>query len=161
MEYPEHREPRDVITSDTENATVIRPREAPRELRAKFRRLREFNRGTYNGPKREDKEVVYRQDNLHRYDSIASKVLINRFQKERGRELFDSIDVKDVGIGVDPIIFGVCVVVANEDVQSGARFYPNPHTPDDEEFENMAESLGLSSEKQISAIEKVRNRVTL
>jgi hypothetical protein len=158
MEYPE---PRDVITSDTENATVIRPREAPQHLRAKFRRLREFNRGTYNGPKREDKEVVYRQDNLHRYDSIASKVLINRFQKERGRELFDSIDVKDVGIGVDPIIFGVCVVVANEDVQSGARFYPNPHTPDDEEFENMAESLGLSSEKQISAIEKVRNRVTL
>ena len=161
MDYSEQREPRDVITSDTENATVIRPREAPKHLRAKFRRLREFNRGTYNGPKREDKEVVFRQDNLHRYDSISSKVLLTRFQKERGRRLFDRLDVKDIGIGVDSIIFGVCVVVANDEVHSGARFYPNPHTPDDEEFEEMAESLGLSSGEQISAIEKVRNRVNL
>jgi hypothetical protein len=159
MEHTEQREPRDVITSDTENATVIRPREASKDLRAKFRRFREYNRGTYNGPKRENTELIRRQDDLHRYDSIASKVLLTRYQKERGRKIFDGLDFHDFGGGIDQIIFGVCVFVANQEVDSGARFYPNPHTPDDEDFENMAESLGLTSKQQISAIEKVRNQV--
>lgn len=161
MEHSEEREPPDVITSDTENATKIQPKEAPPGKREKFRRFRAYNTDMWNGPKRENKEAVRRQDNLHRYDSIASSLNLNSYQKKRGRKILDTIQITKKSIGVDVVIFAVCVIVANSDVEDGSRYYPHPEAKGDKDFERVAESLGFDRGDQISAIEKVRSRVNL
>lgn len=158
MEYSEEREPPDVLTSDTDNATKVQPKDAPPHKKAKFRRFRAYNRGTWNGPKRENKEVIRRQDDLHRYDSVASTLLLNKYQKNRGRKIFDDLDFHHFGQKIDHIIFGVCVIVANADVENGSRFYPNPDAADDENFSDFADSVGMTRGEQVSSIEKVRSR---
>lgn len=161
MEHSEEREPPDVITSDTENATKVQPEEAPSNKRAKFKRFRAYNRGTWNGPKRENKDVIHRQDDLHRFDSMASSLNLNEYQKNRGRKLLDSVDITTRKIGVDVIIFGICVIVANADVRDGIRYYPHPEAVGDEDFERVANSLDFDRHDQISAIEKVRSKSKL
>lgn len=156
MEHPEERQPPEVITSDTDNATKIQPKEAPQSKRAKFRRFRAYNTGTWNGPKRENKDVIYHQDNLHRYDSISSSVNLSDYQRKRGRSMMDEIDFRELGCAVDGFIFAICVLVANDDVPDGSRYYPHPEANDDEEFRKLADSLDLSRGKQISLIEKLR-----
>jgi hypothetical protein len=161
MEHSEEREPPDVITSDTENATKVQPNEAPSSKQEKFRRFRAYNRGTWNGPKRENKDVIHRQDDLHRFDSMASSLNLNEYQKNRGRNLLDSVDITTKKIGVDIIIFAICAIVANADVGDGSRYYPHPEANGDEDFERVAESLGFGRHDQISAIEKVRSKSKL
>jgi len=73
--------------------------------------------------------------------------------------LFDVADVTKKKIGVDVVIFAVCAIVANEDVSSGSRYYPHPEAKGDEDFEEVAETLGFDRHEQISAIEKVRREV--
>jgi hypothetical protein len=159
MEYTEEKEPPDVLTSDTDNATKIEPKDAPPHKKFKFRRFRAYNTGTWNGPKRQNKEVVRRQDNLHRYDSIASSLLINDFQKSKGRKMLDSLDIMRFGVDVDTIIFAICVIVANDDVHDGSRYYPHPTAEGDQEFVDVAESLNLDRAKQVSIVEKVRSAI--
>lgn len=163
MQSTEEREPPDVITSDTDNRTKVQPKEAPPHKREKFRRFRAYNTGTWNGPKRENKEVVRRQDDLHRYDSIASTLLLNRFQKEKGRRVFDELNFHTFGYSIDHIIFGICAVVANDDVENGTRFWPqHPDQIDDDyesEFADLGASMGLDWKEQMSAIKKVQSRV--
>lgn len=153
--------PPNILTSDTNNATKIEPKEAPPDKRAKFRRFRAYNTGTWNGPKRRNKEVTRRQDNLHRYDSIASGLSLTGYQKSRGRSILDDINLRDMGLSVDRIIFGICVIVANDDVRVGSRYYPHPEASGDDDFVETAESLNLDRADQISAVEKVRAKVDL
>jgi hypothetical protein len=160
MEKHEPTEAPDVITSDTDNATVVDPKEAPPHKQAKFRRLRAYNRGTWNGPKRENKEVVHHQDNLHRYDSIASSLSLTDYQKNRGRNFISSLDFRELGAEVDGFLFAICVLVANEDLDR-SRYYPNESGPDDTLFEDVADSLGYDSATQVKYIEKVRRRIDL
>lgn len=159
MEHTEEREPPDVMTSDTNNATKVHPEDAPPHKREKFRRFKAYNRGTWNGPKRQNKEVVRRQDNLHRYDSLSSSLGLNDYQQSRGRSLLDEFDFMKEGVKVDNIIFGICVIIANDDVKDGCRYYPNPNAPDDDVFEEVGNSLELDLSQQASAVEKVRSRV--
>lgn len=159
MEYTKEKEPPNVLTSDTDNATKIEPKDAPSHKKYQFRKFRAYNTGTWNGPKRENKEVTLRQDNLHRYDSIASSLLINDYQKSRGRKILDNLDVMRFGLSVDTVIFGICVIVANQDVYDGSRYYPHPEAKGDEDFVRVAESLDISQEKQISIVEKVRSAI--
>jgi len=163
MENTESKEPPDVITSDTDNATKIQPQEAPASKRSKFRRFRAYNTGTWNGPKRENKDVVYRQDNLHRYDSLASALNLNDYQKSRGRALLEDFDFRREGIEVDSIIFGICVVVANDDVPNGTRYWPQSEeqrkSVTSPKFYSVAESLGLDWRQQMSVIKKVQSKV--
>lgn len=161
MEHTEERQPPEVMTSDTDNATKIPVEEAPPGKKYKFSRFRAYNTGTWNGPKRENKEVIYRQDNLHRYDSLASSLDLNEYQKGRGRSLLDEFDFREEGVKVDNIIFGICVIVANDDVGEGSRYYPNPNAPDDDIFKEVGDSLELDLSQQASAVEKVRSRVNL
>jgi hypothetical protein len=156
MEHIQEKEPPEVITSDTDNATKIHPSDAPSHKYQQFQRFRAYNTGMWYGPEEENKEKVRRQDNLHRYDSIASSVELTDYQKSRGRSLLDEIKVKDVGINVDSIIFAICVLVANDDVSEGSRYYPHPEAAGDEMFVSVGESLELDRADQISAIEKVR-----
>jgi len=161
MENIEEREPDTVITSDTPNSTKIEPKEAPPGKREKFRKFRKYNTGMWNGPKRENTEEFRRQDNLHRYDSLASSLNLNSYQKKRGRKILDTVQITKKSIGVDIVIFAICAIVANSDVKDGSRYYPHPEAKGDEDFERVAESLGFDRGDQISAIEKVRSRVNL
>lgn len=162
MDSPEERQPPDVITSDTENATTIQPEEAPPGKLLKFRKFRAYNTGTWNGPKRENKDVIYHQDNLHRFDSLSSSLNLNSHQKSRGRKLIDEFDFRDLGVEVDFILFGICVVVANTDVDDGTRYWPqhpDQRREGEDVFIEVAESLNLDWKQQMSAIKKVQSRV--
>lgn len=165
MDTPEERKPPDVITSDTDNATTIQPKDAPSSKRAKFRRFRAYNTDMWNGPKRENTQQFRRQDNLHRYDSIASSLDLNDYQKSRGRNVLDDINLNRLGINVDFAIFGICTVVANDDVKDGTRHWPQhpdqKHGTSDTRFEEVANSLNLSWKKQMSVIKKIQSRVNL
>jgi hypothetical protein len=161
MEDFQEREPPEVIGIDTENATFVNPYEAPTHKHHKFQKFRAYNRGLWNGCRRENKEETFRQDNLHRYDSLASSLELNNHQKSRGRKFLDKINVRSVGIGVDAVIFAICALVANDDVPEGSRYYPHPEAAGDEAFVSVGESLGLDRADQVSAIEKVRPRLNL
>lgn len=161
MEYPEEKEPPEVITSDTNNATTIQPKEAPPGKRRKFKKMRAYNTGMWNGPKRENTEMFRREDNLHRFDALASSLELTDYQKGRGRKALDDLNIREVGLKVDTIIFGICAIIANSDVEDGSRYYPNPNAPDDEAFESVADSLDLSQKQQASIIEKMRGACSL
>lgn len=159
MEYTKEQVPPEVITSDTENATKVHPSDAPSHKYRQFQKFRAYNTGMWYGPEEENKKKARRQDNLHRYDSISSSLELTDYQKTRGRHNLDEINVKNVGVEVDAIIFGICVLVVNSDVPNGSRYYPNPNCPDDRRFIEVAESLKLDRGEQISIIEKVRSRL--
>lgn len=161
MEETEERVAPDVITSDTENATKVQPKDAPPSKRAKFRRFRAYNTGTWNGPKRENTEQLNRQDDLHRYDAIASSLHLNKRQKKRGRNILDEFDSHEFGESIDYIIFGICVVVANADVNDGVRYWPSEPSEDTSQcsFQKMADSIGIDWRKQSAIIEKVRKQM--
>lgn len=165
MDTPENKEPPSVITSDTNNATTIQPKEAPPNKREKFRRFRAYNTGTWNGPKRENKEVVHRQDNIQRYDAIASTLSLTQNQKNRGREIFDSLNLTEFNKGsetVDHVLFGLCVLVANDTVRNGTRHWPHPDNGAmDSIFMDFAEEIGLSLNDQMSIVQRVRTRTDL
>ena len=161
MKNTEERQPPEVLTSDTNNATTIDPSEAPGNKKYKFRKFRAYNTGTWNGPKRENKEVIYRQDRLHRYDSISTSLSLTDYQKSRGRKFIDDIDFEEMGIRVDVIIFGVCVLVANDDVRDGKRYYPDPHAANDRCFQKVADSIDLEAREQRKVTEKVRDKINL
>lgn len=164
MEKHEPTEAPDVITSDTNNATVVDPKEAPPHKQAKFRRLRAYNRGTWNGPKRENKEVVHQQDDLHRYDSIASSLSLTDYQKNRGRKFIGSLDLGSFNKGsegIDEVAFCVCVVVANMDVE-GTRYWPHPQRSREDNdglFVDFAEELGFGVNDQMSLLQRVKGRL--
>ena len=159
MEHIQEREPPAVITSDTNNATKIHPSDAPDHKAWKYKKFRAYNTGMWNGAERENTEQFRRQDNLHRYDSLASSLELTDYQKARGRHHLDEINVRAVGSGVDAVIFAICVLVVNSQVPDGSRYYPNPNCPDDRRFIKVAESLGLDRGEQVSVIEKVRSRL--
>lgn len=156
MKHTEERQPPDVLTSDTDNATIIEPKEASPDDRAKFRRFRAYNTATWNGPKRENKELIRRQDDLHRFDSLASSLNLTDYQKSRGRGILDDFDCHAFGYSIDHIIFGICVVIANDDVDNGTRYWPrkgNQSGP----YPRVADSLDLGWKEQMAAIKKVQS----
>lgn len=162
MEEIEERQPPDVMTSDTDNATKVQPKEAPPSKRAKFRRFRAYNRGTWNGPRRENKEIVRRQDNLQRYDAISSTLELTQSQKNRGREIFDSLDLISLTNkgkeDIDSVVFAICVLVANDDVNDGTRYWPLDTGDSSRPFPEFAKELGLSINDQLSIIKRVQSR---
>ena len=160
MDTPQEKQPHDVITSDTDNATTIQPDEAPPNKREKFRKFRAYNTGMWNGPQRENTKQFNRQDDLHRYDSIASSLCLNDYQKSRGRNILDNFDAHKFGESIDKLIFGICLLVANNAVEDGSRYYPLSKSSD-EPFEDVAESLGLDKYQQLSALEKVRAKTDI
>lgn len=158
MDDIDNREPPNVITSDTDNATKVEPEEAPASKKYKFRKFRAYNRGTWNGPERENKEVVHRQDNLHRFDAIASSLPLNDFQKERGRNALDRLNLGELGLEIDLVIFAVCVVVANAD-STYSRYWPSERTNhNDPHFEKIASELSLGQKEQLKTVRKVMSR---
>jgi len=159
MEEIQEREPPEVITSDTENATKVHPSDAPSHKYRQFQKFRAYNTGMWNGEERENTEQFRRQDDLHRYDSVASSLELTDYQKSKGRQMLDDFDAHSFGYSIDHIIFAICVLVANDDVAEGSRYYPHPEASGDEAFVSVGESLGLDRADQVSAVEKVRPRL--
>lgn len=162
MEHIQEKEPPSVITSDTENATQIHPEDASPDKQYKFRKFRAYNTDMWNGPKRENTEEFRRQDNLHRYDSIASSLSLTDRQKSVGRKKIEDIRFQDIAnqkVKFDHLVFALCVIIANRDVRDGSRYYPHPEAAGDDDFVEMGETLGMDRADQISAVEKVRSRI--
>lgn len=158
MDSIDEREPPEVITSDTNNATKVKPEDAPPGKKEKFRRLSAYNRGTWNGPKRENTEVIRNQDNLHRYDSIASKLPLTDYQQKRGRNLVSEINFKKMGLSIDLVLFSICVFVANEDAESSV-YWPSERTKsNDPRFNRMASELSLGQREQLKTVQKLMSK---
>jgi hypothetical protein len=151
-----------VLISDTKNATRIPVEEAPPHKREKYRRFRAYNTGLWNGPRRENTEAFRRQDNLHVYDAIASKLGMTTYQKRRGRHLIDDIHIKSLGKSVDSIAFAIAIIVANQDANNEKRYWPHQQaTGNDREFARMGHDLGLDLEEQMSVVMQVKSRIDL
>lgn len=163
MEEVSERQPPDVLTSDTKNETKIDSSEAPPGQGAKYQWFRAYNTGLWNGPKRENKEAMRRQDNLHRFDSLASTLELTDYQKERARRHFDQIDLKDTGKPIDHLIFAICVVVANQDGYGKRKRYWPVETKDDNDelFAGIADDLDIDIRQQLSAMMVVKHRTGL
>lgn len=151
--------PPESVVSDLENATMIRVHEAPPNKQEKFRRFQKKNRGTWDQSNVENKEVTHRRDNLRRYDAISSNLELTPYQKKRGRELVDEIDLEPYSL--DLVIFAVCVLLVNDDVRKGNRYYPNESAEDDRLFEEMGDTLCFSQRRQASMVESLRQKVDL
>lgn len=157
----EEKEPSQVITPDTENATHFNSNEVDDSnwkgpTSVNYQRLLLYNRNTWKSRYEENKEVTHRQDNLAILDALSGQLDLNSFQKKKARRVFDDIDLGDLGKPVRLIAFGVCVVVANEDVPDGSRYYPTMSEPD-ELFVSMADRLDFSEGQLHSVIGVVAN----
>jgi hypothetical protein len=158
---PEETEPSTVLTPDSENATHFNPDEVEETTSygtsVNYQRLKLLNRGTWKSRYEENKEVTHRQDNLAIFDSISSQVELTDFQKKKARRTFDNFDLQDFGKPVKLVAFGVCAVVANDDVPNGSRYHPQMKKPD-ELFSDLAGELGFTESQLHSIIGVVNNR---
>lgn len=161
MERVDEQQPPTALTSDTDNATQVRPEDAPPHKRQQFRRFRAYNTGLWNGPRRENTEALRRQDDLHLYDSVASSLGLTDHQKERGRHVIDELDFQDLGKPIEHIAFGVCCAVANIDVEDGTRYWPHPDATGDTAFERVAGNLSINQKEQLSIVQQVKARTEL
>jgi len=81
------------------------------------------------------------------------------------------MNVREVGIRVDAIIFALCVLVANADVEDGnrywvedgTRYWPQPSSQREGggRFVKIADSLDLDWKRQMSAIKKIQSEVDI
>lgn len=163
MEHVQEKQPPDVIASDTDNRTTIFPKEAPPDKQHQFERFKAYNTGLWNGPRRENTELMNRQDDLHLFDSIAGQVDLTPYQKKRGRHLLDQFSIGEYtapGRDAASVVFGLCVLIANEDVEAGTRYWPHPEAAsNDVAFERVADSLTAHWTDLVSIIMRMGNRL--
>jgi hypothetical protein len=154
MESPQEKEPSEVITPNTENATFFNPDEASNPER--FKQLRFYHRGTWKDRREENKEVRYRQDNLAILDALCGHLCLTDYQKKEARRLFDGLDHRSLGKRTDLIAFSVCILVCNDEVDD-YRFYPTSND-NDPLFTSMQEDLGFSNKVVLAGMGVVDER---
>lgn len=155
MESPSEKVPPEVITPDTKNATFFNPDESNTEQR--FKLLRFYHRGTWKDRRTENKKVRHRQDNLAIYDALSSQLTLTDWQKKKGRRIFDGLDLQLLGKSARLVAFGVCILVANDDVVDGTRYWPNA-SDTDEEFTQIKDNLDFRDSQVLSIISLVDRR---
>lgn len=169
MESPDEKSPPVTATGDTENSTHFHSNDGHSTLddhrfalpMDSWKRRKMLNEGMWNGPRRENKERIRRQDNLHIYDAIACQLDLTTHQKERGRAIYDDLPLNELGRPVEQYAFAVCVAVVNVDAQ-GKRYWPQKNKQDNDTlFAAFGEDLGLSLREQLSALMKVKSRTDL
>ncbi len=142
-----------IISPDTENATHFHAVEAPPEQRKKYSRFHGYNTGLYNG-EWANKAELRRVDNLGLYDAISSQLEMTNYQKQVGRGLFDSLNLKLLGYRASLVAFCVCAYVCRQD---GRIYHPKrSDRNNDTEFLRLAEQLDVKETK----IEACLNRVS-
>lgn len=158
----EEKEPSEVVTPDTENATYFNPDEAGNSnwtgtTPVNYSRLLLYNRDTWKDRWEENKEVKHRQDNLAILDALSGQLELNSYQKKEARRFFDALDFGEIGKSIRLISFGVCVVIVNEDVHNGCRYHPQMNDPD-ELFVEMADNLDFSDSQIHSTMGIISNK---
>jgi len=161
---PTEKEPSEVLTPDTENATYFNYNEAEEpnsysKTPVNYKRIQLLNRGSWHSRYEENKEVTHRRDNLAILDALSSQVELTNFQKKKARRIFDELELGKMGRSVRLVAFGVCAVVANDDVANGSRFHPQMKNSD-ELFEGLADRLGFTEGQLHTIIGVVNNRRT-
>lgn len=156
------KEPSTVLTPETENATYFDSSEVKEtnntgKTPVNYKRLQLLNRGTWDSRYEENKEVTHRQDNLAILDALSGQLELTDYQKQKARRIFDSLNLGKLGKPVRLIAFGVCIVVANDDVYNGCRYHPQMNEPD-ELFIEMADRLNFSTKQLHSVLGVVKNR---
>lgn len=160
---PTETEPSTVLTPDTENATYFDTSEVKesnltneKSTSVNYKRLLLYNRGTWKDRREENKEVTHRRDNLAILDAISGQLELNSYQKKKARRVYDDLDLGELGKPAKLIAFGVCAVVANDDVPGGSRYHPQMGNPD-ELFEELADDLSFTMSQLHSVIGVVNN----
>lgn len=161
---PKETEPSTVLTPDTENATHFNPSEAEESTQSydtsvNYSRMKLLNRGTWESRYEENKEITHRQDNLAILDALSGQLELTKHQKAKARRIFDDLELGELGKSARLIAFGVCAVVANDDVPNGSRYHPQMNDPD-ELFVGIAENLEFSDKQLHSVVGVVNNRRT-
>lgn len=116
-----------------------------------------YNRGTWKDRREENKRVTHRQDNLAILDSLSGQLDLSPYQKGEARRIFDELDLQNIGKSACLVAFGVCAVVANDDVRDGTRYWPTANETDDL-FTEIATNLGFTENQQLSIILTVDHR---
>jgi hypothetical protein len=153
MDSITEKEPSEVVTPDTENATFFNPDESNRPEH--FKLLRFYNRGTWKDRREENKKVRHRQDNIAILDALSGQLSLTDYQKSEARRLFDEINLQKMGHKTSLIAFCLCAILANEDVPDGHRYYPTAKNTD-AEFTSMQDNLEFSDHKVLSVMGKIR-----
>ncbi|AAL54950.1 hypothetical protein HfxHF1_215 [Halophage HF1] len=156
METLTEKQPPEALTPDTENATYFDPNER-NSTPSKFRRLMLYNRGTWHDRREENKRVTHRQDNLAILDSLSGQLELSDFQKKKARRIYDKLDLQNLGKPACLVAFGVCAVVANDDVHDGTRYWPTANDTCDL-FTEIADNLGFTQNQQLSIILTIDHR---
>lgn len=154
---PTETEPSTVLTPDSDNATYFDPTEVKETTSINYKRLRLLNRGTWNDRREENKEARHRSDNLAILDALSSQLELTEHQKKKARREFDHLNLGKIGKPVNLVAFGVCTVVANDDVHNGSRYHPKMNNPD-ELFAEIADDLNFTTTQLHSIVGVVNNR---
>lgn len=155
---PNEIEPSVVLTPDADNATYFDPEDASGSNSINYKRLMLYNRGTWYDRREENKELTHRRDNLAVYDSLSSQLDLTEYQKEEGRRIFDELNFGTIGKPVRLVAFGVCIIVANDDVPNGVRYHPQMNDPD-QLFIKIAERLNFTEKDLHSIMGVVKSRL--
>lgn len=155
MQETTEKEQSEVISPDTKNATYFHPEESNRQ--AHFERLRSYNRGTWKDRREENKEVTHRIDNLAIFDALSGQLDLTDYQTQEARCFFDNLELGQLGKPTRLVAFGVCAVVANEDVPDGTRYHPS-HVDPDPYFQRVVDDLEFSESQLHSIIGQIRAR---
>lgn len=146
----------DVLSSDTENATVIPVSEASNDRQ--FERFREYNTGTSRWFD-DAGENIRRENDLHFFDAIAGAIEMTAYQKKRGRNIVETCNFDQFtgpGFTSDMFVWGICVWMVNEAEENGSRYWPRSNEKNkDEQIGEIADDLGMDTRKQTSVLQKV------
>ena len=151
-----------VLTSETENATNINYNEASYEDQPdkyrnygtpKYKRLSLYNRG-WNGPNRENKEVTHRQDNLAVFDALAGQLELTSYQKTKGKATIDKLDLQRIVRSIDLVALCACILVANDDVVDGYRYWPRANNAD-ADFQRVIDGIDYDLDDVLSMMLKL------
>lgn len=151
-----------VLTSETENATNIYPSDASYEDqpdkyrnygKPKYERLSLYNRG-WNGPNRENKQVTHRQDNIAVFDALAGQLELTSYQKQRGKATLDDLDLRRIGRSIHLVALCVCILVANDDVVDGYRYWPRANNAD-ADFQRVVDDIEFDLDTILSMMLKL------
>lgn len=153
---PTETEPSIVLTPDANDATHFDPDDVYGSTPINYSRLLLLNRGTWKSRWEENKEVTHRRDNMYILSAIASQLELTDYQKEEARNVFDEIELGEIGKPVRLVAFGVCAVVANEDVHDGCRYHPQMNDPC-ELFVHIADRLDFTTSQLHSIIGTVNH----
>jgi hypothetical protein len=159
------------VRPSTENASTLYDSDAAAGRRLDgsesfahlYRRFAEYNRGIRLSRTRSDQSILTREDSLTDFKTIASRLELTNFQKQRALFTFRKLDLSKLstpnGIDARIVAFVVASLVCEDD---GRHYHPNRGS-NDALFTAVASDLGLIDRPHLarSAFAKIAAEVDL